>query len=68
VRSGIAAYDGGAKSLEDVIRQSGNIEWDAHLRNLYDEGKIDFDTFQQNQMNPDDEDANLFVTDEAAFG
>jgi len=68
VRSGIASYDGGAKSLEDVIRQSGNVEWDAHLRNLYDEGKIDFDTFQQNMMNPDDEDANLFVADEAAFG
>lgn len=67
VRSGIAAYDGGAKSLEDVIRQGGNVEWDANLRNLYDQGKIDFETFQLNMMNPDDADANLFVADEA-FG
>ncbi len=68
VRSGIAAYDGGAKSLEDVIRQSGNVEWDANLKNLYDQGKIDFETFQLNMMNPDDADANLFIEDDAAFG
>ncbi|MCF6314201.1 MAG: type IV pilus twitching motility protein PilT [Verrucomicrobiales bacterium] len=67
VRSGIAAYDGGAKSLEDVLRQSGNIEWDDNLRNLYNAGKIDFDTFQLNMMNLDDDDANLFIED-AAFG
>ncbi len=69
VRSGIAAYDGGAKSLEDVIRQSGNVEWDTNLRNLYEQGKIDFETFQLNMMNPDDEDANLFIKEEdASYG
>ena len=60
-RSGIAAYDGGAKSLEDVIRQSGNVEWDANLRTLYERKLISHDAFQMNRMNDDDEDAGLFV-------
>ena len=60
-RSGIAAYDGGAKSLEDVIRQSGNVEWDANLRTLYERKLISHDAFQMNRMNDDDEDAGLFI-------
>ena len=31
VSSAIANYDGGARSLEDVIRRAGNIEWDTNL-------------------------------------
>lgn len=65
VRSGIAAYDGGAKSLEDVIRQSGNVEWDANLQTLLERGLISYEAFQMNRMNDDDEDASLFVPAEA---
>ena len=66
VRSAIAAYDGAAKSLEDAIRHSGNVEWDANLANLHRNGLIDYETFQNNRMNENDEDANLFVPRMAA--
>lgn len=61
VRSGIASYDGAAKSLEDAIRHSGNIEWDANLKNLLNAGKISYHAFQMNRMNEDEADELLFV-------
>jgi twitching motility protein PilT len=55
VSSAIANYDGGARSLEDVIRRAGNIEWDASLRRLLNKGLITHDTFINARMNRNDE-------------
>ncbi|MEX2579328.1 MAG: ATPase, T2SS/T4P/T4SS family [Verrucomicrobiales bacterium] len=65
VRSGIASYDGAAKSLEDAIRHTGNIEWDANLRNLLNMGKITYQAFQMNRMNEDEGDDLLFIPGQA---
>jgi pilus retraction protein PilT len=51
VASAIANYDGGARSLEDVIRRAGNIQWDANLRRLLNQGLITHDTFINARMN-----------------
>jgi pilus retraction protein PilT len=51
VASAIANYDGGARSLEDVIRRSGNISWDANLLRLLKQGLITEETFINAQMN-----------------
>jgi len=48
--SAIANYYGGSRALEDVIRRSGNVEWDAQLYNLYSQGLIDAETFENNRM------------------
>jgi pilus retraction protein PilT len=61
VRSGISAYDGAAKSLEDAIRHSGNVEWDANLNNLMQRGLIGYEAFQMNRMNEEDDDDRLFI-------
>lgn len=66
VRSGISSYDGAAKSLEDAIRHSGNIEWDANLKNLLNSGKITHTAFQMNRMNEDEGDELLFIPGVAA--
>lgn len=55
VSSAIANYDGGARSLEDVIRRAGNIEWDNNLRLLLNRGVITQDTFQNAKMNKNDD-------------
>ncbi|MCX6879551.1 MAG: ATPase, T2SS/T4P/T4SS family [Verrucomicrobia bacterium] len=55
VSSAIANYDGGARSLEDVIRRTGNIEWDANLTRLLNHGHITHETFQSAKMNRNDE-------------
>jgi hypothetical protein len=67
VRSGISAYDGAAKSLEDAIRHSGNIEWDSNLKNLLNSGKISHQAFQMNRMNEEDGDELLFISEKAGF-
>ena len=54
VSSAIANYDGGARSLEDVIRRAGNIEWDANLRRLMRQGVITEQTFENARMNRDE--------------
>ena len=54
VSSAIANYDGGARSLEDVIRRAGNIEWDSNLERLLRQGLITADTFENARMNRDD--------------
>ena len=54
VASAITNYDGGARSLEDVIRRAGNIEWDANLRRLLRQGLITENTFENARMNRDD--------------
>ncbi|WP_367874814.1 type IV pilus twitching motility protein PilT [Luteolibacter sp. Populi] len=54
VASAISNYDGGARSLEDVIRRAGNIEWDANLRRLMRQGLITENTFENARMNRDD--------------
>jgi twitching motility protein PilT len=51
VSSAIANYDGGANSLEDVIRRAGNIQWDANLKRLMRQGLISEDTFYNARMN-----------------
>lgn len=56
VSSAIANYDGGARSLEDVIRRAGNIEWDNNLRRLLNQGLITQETFQNAKMNKNDDD------------
>ncbi len=55
VSSAIANYDGGARSLEDVIRRSGNIEWDSNLKRLLNQGLITPDTFINSRMNKNDD-------------
>lgn len=55
VASAIANYDGGARSLEDVIRRAGNIEWDANLRRLVNQGLITPETFINARMNRNDD-------------
>ncbi|MES2997098.1 MAG: ATPase, T2SS/T4P/T4SS family [Verrucomicrobiota bacterium] len=45
VASAIANYDGGAASLEDVIRRAGNIQWDANLKRLVRNGMITQETY-----------------------
>jgi pilus retraction protein PilT len=67
VRSGISAYDGAAKSLEDAIRHSGNIEWDSNLKNLLNSGKISHQAFQMNRMNEEDGEELLFISEKASF-
>lgn len=55
VSSAISNYDGGARSLEDVIRRAGNIQWDANLRRLVRQGLITPDTFINARMNKNDD-------------
>lgn len=66
VRSGIAAYDGAAKSLEDAIRHSGNIEWDANLKNLLNMGKISHTAYHMNRMNEEEGEELLFIRGKAS--
>ncbi|BCU78244.1 ATPase, T2SS/T4P/T4SS family [Luteolibacter sp. LG18] len=54
VASAIANYDGGARSLEDVIRRAGNIEWDGNLRRLLRQGLITEATYESARMNRSD--------------
>jgi len=56
VSSAIANYDGGARSLEDVIKRAGNIEWDSNLRRLLNQGFITHETFENTKMNRNDSD------------
>ena len=55
VSSAIANYDGGARSLEDVIRRAGNIEWDSNLIRLHQQGLIDAITLENARMHRDDD-------------
>lgn len=55
VASAIANYDGGARSLEDVIRRAGNIEWDTNLKRLFRQGLITEQTLENARMNREDE-------------
>jgi pilus retraction protein PilT len=55
VASAIANYDGGARSLDDVIRRAGNIEWDSNLKRLHHQGLITRDTFENSKMNRNDD-------------
>lgn len=55
VASAISNYDGGARSLEDVIRRAGNVQWDANLKRLLRNGLITQDTFEATKMNRNDD-------------
>ncbi len=57
VASAITNYDGGARSLEDVIRRAGNIQWDANLKRLVRNGLITHDTFESAKMNRSDDES-----------
>ncbi len=56
VSSAIANYDGGARSLEDVIRRTGNVEWDANLGRLLRQGLITQETFENSRMHREESD------------
>ncbi|WAC21571.1 ATPase, T2SS/T4P/T4SS family [Luteolibacter sp. SL250] len=51
ISSAIANYDGGARSLEDVIHRAGNVQWDNNLKRLLQQGLISYDTFENARMN-----------------
>ena len=51
VASAITNYSAGARSLEDIIRRAGNIEWDANLRRLLNHKLITEDTYLNTRMN-----------------
>ncbi|RYD30883.1 MAG: hypothetical protein EOP87_15830, partial [Verrucomicrobiaceae bacterium] len=51
ISSAIANYDGGARSLEDVIHRAGNVQWDNNLKRLLQQGLITHDTFENARMN-----------------
>jgi twitching motility protein PilT len=55
VSSAISNYDGGARSLDDVIRRAGNIEWDQNLKRLLNRGIITHETFESAKMNKNDD-------------
>ena len=57
VASAITNYDGGARSLEDVIRRAGNIQWDANLERLLRNGIITQETFESAKMNKSEDDS-----------
>jgi twitching motility protein PilT len=54
VSSAIANYGGGARSLEDVIRRAGNIEWDSNLRRLLRQGAINEEAYESARMHRGD--------------
>lgn len=54
VSSAIANYSGGARSLQDVISRTGNIEWDANLRRLLRQGAITEETYVSARMSRGD--------------
>ena len=49
--SSIMNYSKGKQALEDVIRASGNVEWDANLKNLLRQGLITPEAFENTRMN-----------------
>ena len=57
VASAISNYDGGARSLEDVIRRAGNVQWDANLERLLRNGLISQETFESAKLNRSDDDS-----------
>jgi hypothetical protein len=54
VSSAIGGYDKGSRALEDAIKRSGNIAWDAKLTSLYEEGKISQEIFENTRMHRED--------------
>ena len=62
VRSGIAGYSGSSKALEDVLKHSGNIEWDRNLSYLLQEGRISHQSYIMNRMNEEESERMLFTS------
>lgn len=62
VRSGIAGYSGSSKALEDVLKHSGNIEWDRNLSHLLQEGRISHQSYIMNRMNEEESERMLFTS------
>ncbi len=62
VRSGIAGYSGCSKALEDVLKHSGNIEWDRNLSHLLQEGRISHQSYIMNRMNEEESERMLFTS------
>jgi pilus retraction protein PilT len=56
VSSAIANYDGGARSLEDVIRRTGNIAWDTNLERIFKAGLIPREIYENARMHREDSD------------
>ena len=52
--SSILNYAKGKQALEDVIRASGNVEWDANLTQLLRKGLITEEAFENARMNRSD--------------
>lgn len=55
VSSAIANYGGGAQSLEDAIRRAGNIQWDANLKRLLNQGLVTPETYMSAKLNRNEE-------------
>jgi twitching motility protein PilT len=51
VSSAIANYGSGPRSLDDVIKRAGNIEWDNHLLHLLRQGLISPETCESSKIN-----------------
>ncbi len=56
VSASIASYDQNPSSLEDSIRRAGNVQWDAHLLRLYQQGIISPEAFENTKLNKSDND------------
>ena len=56
VSASIASYDQNPSSLEDSIRRAGNVQWDAHLLRLYEQGIISPEAFENTKLNKSDND------------
>ena len=54
VSSAIGGYDQGSRALEDAIKRAGNIAWDDKLLNIYEEGKISQEVFENARMHRED--------------
>jgi twitching motility protein PilT len=50
VASGIKFYDGTAPSLEDAIRQRGNLRWEESLQEAFRRGLLSEDIYRSNMV------------------
>ncbi len=56
VGASIAGYDKNPSSLEDSIRRAGNVQWDANLLRLYQQGIISAEAYENTKLNKSDND------------
>ncbi len=56
VSSAIANYDGGARSLEDVISRTGNVAWDDNLERIFNAGLVSREIYENTRMHREESD------------